>query len=321
MKIVGLSRKIRYEPRSNNNSNYNKIENVEKQSKESKKEQSLIEEKNQTSLGLQRTKAIRQARIKSLLMGGNGESLFSSATGTGTGTGTTGIAYDIQRRDSRTNSSNSINTSSSNVVPSRKKSAVNESYDQLKNTKQVTRSYIVNKSHNDIDNDTDTDNTTLTNSTKQEEKKKKKKKKVSTNGNMSSTSNDGSSGMKEKEIKKKKKKQEKKGKLQAAANPYATTTRNTRNTRNTGTGSDTTTTTHSPTTTRNNDESFAVGDRVMKVNSIIPYKRYVIVNYLTAITDASHDKVVIRPIASFTPVYETLSVTKVVRYQKKELED
>merc|ERR1712194_625726 len=96
---------------------------------------------------------------------------------------------------------------------------------------------------------------------------------------------------------------------------------NTRNTRNTGTGSDSTTTTHSPTTTRNNDESFAVGDRVMKVNSVIPYKRYVIVNHLTAITDASHDKVVIRPIASFTPVYETLSVTKVVRYQKKELED
>merc|ERR1712194_692931 len=123
--------------------------------------------------------------------------------------------------------------------------------------------------------------------------------------------------MKEKEIQKKKK-QEKKGKLQAAAKPYATTTRST--------GSETTTPTptYSPTTrTRSsNDDSFAVGDRVMKVNSLIPYKRYVIVNYLTAITDdASQDKVIIRPIASFTPVYETVSVTKVVRYQKKELED
>jgi len=187
------------------------------------------------------------------------------------------IVYDVQRRNNDTFSSKG----SSKIVSSRKKSLVNESYDEW-NNKQGTRPFIVNKKHDSSNN----------NSTKQHEKKKKKKKKVSANGNISSS--DG--GMKEKEIKKKKK-QEKKGKLQAAT---ATGKQNTTTTRNTG--SDTTT-----------YASFAVGDRVMKKGK--KEGPYVIINYLTAIADG-RDKVIIRSVASFTPGYETLSVTKIVHCQE-----
>jgi hypothetical protein len=70
------------------------------------------------------------------------------------------------------------------------------------------------------------------------------------------------------------------------------------------------------------EESFEVGDRVMKkvkneiTKQIITHGPYIIINYLGSIDVNTEDKVIIRTTSSFTPVYETISVTKVVPYKE-----
>ena len=68
---------------------------------------------------------------------------------------------------------------------------------------------------------------------------------------------------------------------------------------------------------------FEVGDRVMKkvkneiTKQIITHGPYIIINYLASIDgDHTEDKVIIQNNKSFTPVYETISVTKVIPYKE-----
>jgi hypothetical protein len=79
------------------------------------------------------------------------------------------------------------------------------------------------------------------------------------------------------------------------------------------------------TTTTNDHQqsSFVVGENVMvKVKNkiteqIITHGPYVIINYLASIDGhTDEDKVIIRKRSSFTPVYETISVTKIVPYRE-----
>ena len=81
------------------------------------------------------------------------------------------------------------------------------------------------------------------------------------------------------------------------------------------------------TTTINERQSssieFEVGDRVMKkvkneiTKQIITHGPYIIINYLASIDgDHTEDKVIIQNNKSFTPVYETISVTKVIPYKE-----
>ena len=76
-------------------------------------------------------------------------------------------------------------------------------------------------------------------------------------------------------------------------------------------------------TTTINERQFEVGDRVMKkvknkiTDQIITHGPYIIINYLASIDgDHTEDKVIIQNNKSFTPVYETISVTKVVPYKE-----
>ena len=76
-------------------------------------------------------------------------------------------------------------------------------------------------------------------------------------------------------------------------------------------------------TTTINERQFEVGDRVMKkvkdkiTAQIITHGPYVIINYLASIDgDHTEDKVIIQKTKSFTPVYETVFVTKVVPYKE-----
>ena len=76
-------------------------------------------------------------------------------------------------------------------------------------------------------------------------------------------------------------------------------------------------------TTTINERQFEVGDRVMKkvknkiTDQIITHGPYIIINYLASIDgDHTEDKVIIQKTQSFTPVYETISVTKVVPYKE-----
>ena len=76
-------------------------------------------------------------------------------------------------------------------------------------------------------------------------------------------------------------------------------------------------------TTTINERQFEVGDRVMKkvkneiTGQIITHGPYVVINYLASIDgDHTEDKVIIQKTKSFTPVYETVFVTKVVPYKE-----
>merc|ERR1712227_1133498 len=77
---------------------------------------------------------------------------------------------------------------------------------------------------------------------------------------------------------------------------------------------------------RFNKIEFAVNDRVMKkvknktTNGTTLEGPYVVINYLAAVIKGNDDKVIIRKTSpsSFTTVYETLPVTKIVRYKEGE---
>jgi len=222
-------------------------------------------------------------------------------------------------------------SSTHNIVSSCKKS-LNESYSRW--SKQDTAS-IVSSSNDNDDDDVKRKKTKNKNQQQQKEQmmKKKKKKKIS----------DSTCSSKNKRKSKKKKKKKKKEKFAASrtekpiiSNENVIDISSKKNAIDISSKTSDTTATSSSSRTdsflgNNIDDNephrpieFAVNDRVMKkvknktTNATILEGPYVVINYLAAVIEGNDDKVIIRKTSqsSFTMVYETLPVTKIVRYEE-----